>query len=58
MCYGKFMKGPMEIIWELDHSSTRSSVKDTTGQQSKQMRRLMSRCVTNANDLVTFQGNH
>ena len=52
------MKEPVEITRELDPSSTRSSVKDTTGQQSKQMRRLMSRCVTNANDLVTFQGKH
>ena len=35
MCYGKFMKGPMEIIWELDHSSTRLSVQGTIGQLSK-----------------------
>ena len=36
----------------------RSSVQDITGQLSKQMRRLMSKCMTNANDLVTSQGNH
>ena len=37
MCYGKFMKGPVEIIWELDYSSTRSSVQGNIGQLSKQM---------------------
>ena len=58
MCWGRFMKEHVEITREPDPSSTRSSVQDTTGQQSKQMRRFMSRCVTNANDLVTFQGNH
>ena len=47
------MKEPVEITRELDPTSTRSSVQDITGQLSKQMRRLMSRCVTNANDLVT-----
>ena len=52
------MKEPVEITQEPDPSSTRSSVQDITGQLSKQMRRLMSRCVTNANDLVTSQGNH
>ena len=51
------MKEPMEITREPDPSSTRSSVQDTTGQLSKKMQRLMSRCVTNANDLVTSQGN-
>ena len=58
MCYGKFMKGLMEIIWELDHSSTRSSVQGTIGQLSKQMRKFMSKYVTNANDSVMSPDNH
>ena len=37
MYYRKFMKGPVEIIRELDHSSTRSSVQGTIGQLSKQI---------------------
>ena len=37
----------MEITREPDPSSTRSSMQDITSQLSKQMRRLMSRCVTN-----------
>ena len=52
------MKEPVEITREQDPSSTRSFVQDTTGQQSKQTRKPMSRCVTNANDLVMFQGNY
>ena len=47
------MKEPVEITREPDPSSIRLSVQDTTGQLSRQMRRLMSRCVTNANDLAT-----
>ena len=58
MCYGKFMKEPVEIIREPDHSSTRSSVQGTIGQLSKQMRKLMSKYVTNANDLVISPDNH
>ena len=46
------MKGLVEIIREPDPSFTKSSVQDTTGQPFKLMLRLMSRCVTNANDLV------
>ena len=52
------MKEPVEITREPDPSSIRSFVQDTTGQLSRQMRRLMSRCMTSANDLVTSQGNH
>ena len=58
MYYRKFMKGPVEIIRELDHSSTRSSVQGTIGQLSKQMRKLMSKYVTNANDSVMSPDNH
>ena len=58
MCYGKFMKELVEIIRELDHSSIRSSMQDTIGQLSRQMRKLMSKCVINANDLAMSQGNH
>ena len=52
------MKEFMEIIWEPDHSSTRSSVQGTIGQLSKQMRKLMSKYMTNANDLVMSIDNH
>ena len=58
MCYRKFMKELVEIIRELDHSSIRSSVQDTIGQLSRQMRKLMSKCVINANDLVMSPDNH
>ena len=37
MCYRKFMKEPVEIIRELDHSSTRSFMQDIIGQLFKQM---------------------
>ena len=37
MCYRKFMKELVEIIRELDHSSTRSFMQDIIGQLFKQM---------------------
>ena len=52
------MKELVEIIREPDHSSARSSVQGTIGQLSKWMQKLMSRYVTNANDLVMFLDNH
>ena len=52
------MKEHMAIIQEPDHSSTRSSEQDTTGQQSKLMPRHMSKFVINANDSVIFPDNH
>ena len=58
MCYRKFMKGPVEIIRELDQSFTRSSMQGIIGQLSKQMRKLMSKYMTNANDLVMSPDNH
>ena len=58
MCYGKYMKELVKIIQELDHSSTRSSVQGTIGQLFKQMRKLMSKYMTNANDLVMSLDNH
>ena len=58
MCNGKFMKELVEIIQELDHLSTKSSVQGTIGQLSKHMRKLMSKYVTNANDLVMSPDNH
>ena len=53
MCFEKFMKEPVEIIWELDHSSTRSFVQGTIGQLSKQMRKLMSKYVTIPSEYLT-----
>ena len=58
MCYKKYMKELVEIIREPDHSSTRSSVQGTIGQLSKQMRNLMSKYMTNANDSVMSPDNH
>ena len=52
------MKEPVEIIREQDRSSTRSSVQGTIGQLSKWMQKLMSRYVTNANNLVMSLDNH
>ena len=52
------MKEHVEIIREPDHSSIRSSVQGTIDQLSKQMQKLMSRYVTNANDLVMSPDNH
>ena len=53
MCFEKFMKEPVEIIWELDHSSTRSFVQGTIGQLSKQMRKIMSKYVTIPSEYLT-----
>ena len=52
------MKELMEIIREPDHSSIKSSVQGTIGQLSKQMQKLMSKYVTNANNLVMSPDNH
>ena len=52
------MKKLVEIIREPDRSSTKSSVQGTISQLSKWMQKLMSRYVTNANDLVMFLDNH
>ena len=52
------MKELVEIIWKPNHSSIRSSVQGTIGQLSKQMRKIMSKYMTNANDLVMSVDNH
>ena len=52
------MKKLVEIIREPDRSSTKSSVQGTIGQLSKWMQKLMSRYVTNANDLVMSPNSH
>ena len=58
MCYGKFMKEPVEIIREPDHSSRRSSVQGIIGQICKLMLKYTSRSATNANGLATSPDNH
>ena len=47
------MKEHVATIPELDHSSTRSSVQDITGQPFKLMLKHMSKSVINVSDLVT-----
>ena len=57
MCCGRFMKGLVEIIRELDHSSIRSSVQGIIGRPSKLMPRRMSRSAMNVNDSATSIDN-
>ena len=51
------MKERVATILELDHSSTRSSVQDITGQPYKLMLKHMLRSVINVSDLVTSLDN-
>ena len=51
------MKERVATILELDHSYTRSSVQDITGQPYKLMLKHMSRSVINVSDLVTSLDN-
>ena len=52
------MKKHATTVQELDYSSIRSSVQDTTGEQSKLMLRHTSKSVISANDSVISPGNH
>ena len=53
----KFMKEHVATIPELEHSSTRSSVQDITGQPYRLMLKHMSRSVINVSDSVTSLDN-